>query len=109
MSRESADAALLLTTVASMDDAARLARVLVEVRAAACVTIIPGVRSIYRWQEQIADEEECLLLVKTALEATDRARAAVLEHHPYDVPEVLVLAASDVPEPYRRWLAESTS
>jgi periplasmic divalent cation tolerance protein len=49
-----------------------------------------------------------LLLVKTTVEATDRARAAVLERHPYDVPEVLVLSASDVPPPYRSWLEEST-
>jgi periplasmic divalent cation tolerance protein len=108
MTRKSADATLL-TTVASMDDAARLARVLLEERVAACVTIIPGVRSIYRWQEQITDQGECLLLVKTALEATDRARAAILERHPYEVPEVLVLAAADVPPPYRCWLEESTS
>ena len=101
-------AALVLTTMGTPADAARIGRMLVEERLAACVTTVPGVRSTYRWEGRVVDEDEQLLLVKSAPARLGRLRARLLELHPYDVPEVLVLTASDVPEAYARWLEEST-
>jgi uncharacterized protein involved in tolerance to divalent cations len=97
-------AGLVLTTAGNAADAARIGRVLVEERLAACVSTVPGVKSTYRWEGKVVEEEEHLLLVKTASAALGRLRARLLEIHPYDVPEFLVLDASDVPEPYARWL-----
>ena len=96
-------AGLVLTTVGTAADAARIGRVLVEERLAACVSTVPAVKSTYRWEGKVVEEEEHLLLVKTTPAALGRLRARLLEIHP-EVPEVLVLEASDVPEPYARWL-----
>jgi periplasmic divalent cation tolerance protein len=100
-------ASLLLTTVGSADDAARIGRVLVEARLAACVSVLP-VRSTYRWRGDVVEEGEHMLLIKAPPGAVDALRERLLAEHPYEVPELLVLDASGVPEPYRRWLDEST-
>jgi periplasmic divalent cation tolerance protein len=100
-------AALVLTTVGSAEDAARIGRLLVDERLAACVTTVAAARSTYRWEGKVVEEEEQLLLIKTAPAAVDRLRERLLVEHPYAVPEVLVLDAGGVPEPYARWLEDS--
>jgi len=102
------DLLLVLTTVADEADATRLAHEAVELGLAACVTRLPGARSVYRFEGKLHDDVELLLLIKTR-----RARYAALEAwlsdaHPYDVPEILALPASDVAAPYARWLLEQT-
>lgn len=104
-----ADAAVVLTTLGSAEAAARLGRELVELRLAACASVLPGMRSIYRWEGAIADEAEALLLLKTPPARVAALREALLARHPYDVPELLVLDARDVPEPYARWLDTETA
>jgi periplasmic divalent cation tolerance protein len=100
-------AALVLTTVGSADDASRLSRLLVEERLAGCVSVT-AVASTYRWEGKVVEEGEWLLLVKTAPARVEALRQRLLAEHPYDVPELLVLDASGVPEPYDHWLEEST-
>ena len=104
-----AEAALILTTLGSADDAARLGRELVERRLAACASVVPGVRSIYRWEGEIADQGEALLLLKTAPARATALRDELLARHPYEVPEVLVLDARGVPEAYAHWLDAETT
>jgi periplasmic divalent cation tolerance protein len=98
---------LALTTVGSEEDAARIARHLVEARAAACVSIVSPVRSFYVWKGEFQDEREWLLLIKTsrpAGEVRDLLRAV----HPYEVPEFLSFPASFADEAYARWVAEGS-
>ncbi len=96
---------VVLVTASSADEAARLARALVDERLAACVNIIPGLRSIYRWQGQVEDAAEVLLIIKTGhhllAALTDRVRVL----HSYTVPEVIALPISGGAAPYLEWLA----
>jgi periplasmic divalent cation tolerance protein len=101
-------AVVVLTTVGASFDAAALAKSLVEQRVAACVNVLPEVRSIYRWKDAIEDEREQLLVIKTTEERVDALRDALFAQHPYEVPEFVVLDAG-VHGPYGAWLAESLS
>lgn len=83
--------------------AASLARALVEQNVAACVGILPGLRSIYRWQGRIEEAEEMQLVIKTA-QPFDLVCAAVRARHPYEVPEILRLDVDDADEAYARWM-----
>ncbi len=98
---------LCLTTVGSEEDAARIARHLVETRAAACVSIVSPVRSVYSWRGEIQDEREWLLLIKTARPAAE-LRGLLRAVHPYEVPELLAFPASFADEAYARWVAEGS-
>lgn len=95
---------VVLVTAANGEEAERIARVLVEERLAACVNLVGGVRSIYRWEGAIETAEEVLLLIKTRQEAVDTLRRRVHELHSYDVPEFLVLAVEQASEAYLAWI-----
>jgi periplasmic divalent cation tolerance protein len=103
-----ADAMELHVTAPDADQAAAMARTLVEEGLCACVSIVPGVRSIYRYQGKICDEPEVLCLAKTRPALFDRVRRRILELHPYDVPEIVAFAIDDGSLAYLEWLREST-
>jgi periplasmic divalent cation tolerance protein len=103
------DALLVLTTVSSEEQAAKLARALVERRLAACVNIVPGVRSLYRFKGLLEDDREQLLLMKTTRERYDALAAAISELHPYEVPELLAVRVERGAASYLGWVAESLS
>jgi periplasmic divalent cation tolerance protein len=98
---------LVLTTVARAEDAERIAEALVEERLAACVNVLPGVRSIYRWKGAVEREEERLLVVKTRADRFAALRDRVLALHPYEVPEVVAVTIEAGSPAYLRWLDES--
>ena len=98
---------LVLTTVARAEDAERIAEELVGRRLAACVNVLPGVRSIYRWKGGVERDEERLLLVKTRADRFLALREALLALHPYEVPEVVAVPIEAGSEPYLRWLDAS--
>ncbi|MEE9255532.1 MAG: divalent-cation tolerance protein CutA [bacterium] len=98
---------LVLVTAASEEEAASIARALVEEGLAACVNIVPRVRSIYRWKGAVEDEAESLLLIKTAAERLEALTERVLALHSYDVPEVIALSLDRGAAGYLDWLAES--
>ena len=102
------DALLVFTTLPSADKAAELGKVLVEERLAACANLIPAVRSIYRWQGKLQDENEVLVLLKTRAEHLERLKLRILELHPYEVPEVLAVPVEAGYQPYLDWLAGET-
>jgi periplasmic divalent cation tolerance protein len=102
------DALLVFTTLPSADKAAELGKVLVEERLAACANLIPAVRSIYRWQGKLQDENEVLVLLKTRAEHLERLKLRILELHPYEVPEVLAVPVEAGYQPYLEWLAGET-
>lgn len=81
-----------------------LARALVEERLAACVNVVPGVVSLYRWEGELHRDAENLMIAKTTAERVERLRARVVELHPYDVPEVLVLTVDEGHPPYMDWV-----
>jgi periplasmic divalent cation tolerance protein len=98
------DKIVVLSTCDSEEQAGRIARVLVEQRLAACVNILPGARSIYRWKGQIEDAAEWMLIIKSRRDLMDPLRAAIGKLHTYDVPELLALPVVDGSEGYLAWL-----
>lgn len=103
----STDVRLALVTAPSEGVARDLARTLVERRLAACVNVVPGIRSIYRWDDAVQDDGEVLLVVKTTTGRFDELRATVVELHPYDVPEVLGFDVAAGHAPYLAWVARA--
>ncbi|HEX5229157.1 MAG TPA: divalent-cation tolerance protein CutA [Bryobacteraceae bacterium] len=98
------DKIIVLSTCGSAEEAARVARALVEKRLAACVNIVPGVRSVYRWKDAIEDQEEALLVIKTSRPLMDDLRAEIEKMHSYEVPEVIALPVVDGSEQYLAWM-----
>jgi len=98
------DKIVVLTTCNSQEQAAHLARQLVELRLAACVNIVPGVRSFYRWQDEVKKESEVVVLIKSRRDVFDKLRAAIASTHSYEVPEVLALPVVDGSEAYLNWI-----
>ena len=98
------DKIVVLSTCASPEEAHGLARALVEKRLAACVNIVPGVRSVYHWKDAIEEEEEVLLVIKTSRPLLDELRSEIERLHSYEVPEVIALQVVDGSERYLAWL-----
>jgi len=98
---------IVLTTVGANDDAHDLANDLVEKRLAACVNIVPRIESIYRWRGNIARDQEQLLIIKTVDERIAALKDALFARHPYEVPELVVIAIDDIGDAYRDWLIGS--
>jgi len=99
---------VVLITAPSKDVGSRMATLLVEERLAACVNIVPGVHSVYRWEGKVQNEEEVLLLVKSARDGFDALTRRVQEIHPYDVPEIVAIAPQAMSSSYRRFLEDNT-
>lgn len=102
------DTLLVLTTLPDRTQAETLAASLVEARHAACVTVLPAARSIYRWQGVIESAEEIMLLIKTQDEAYPALEAAIRAAHPYDVPEILAFPAVCGLPAYLAWVHAET-
>jgi periplasmic divalent cation tolerance protein len=100
---------LVLVTVPDAEAGARIGRALVEARLAACVNIVPAVRSIYEWAGNVNDEGEALCLIKSRRELYPALRDRVSAMHPYEVPEIVALSLAEGNAPYLAWLAAGTS
>jgi len=96
-------------TIDDLQKAAHMARFIVENKLAACVNIIPELRSIYAWQGQVCDEKESLLIIKTRSELFPDLTAAVKKLHPYEVPEIVALNIDQGLPEYLKWIDDSTS
>lgn len=101
-------AVIVLTTTSNPEDAARIARELVEKRLAACVNVSDRVRSFYRWEGKVAEEFEQLLVIKTTHARLAEMRDLLFSLHPYDVPEFIVLPIAEMSQAYGEWLLTST-
>ena len=100
-------ARLILVTTPQRAEAKRIAHALVEERLAACVNLIGGVHSVYRWNETVETADEVLLLIKTREDTVDAVRTRVLQLHSYEVPEFLVLDVAGGSENYLAWIGSS--
>jgi periplasmic divalent cation tolerance protein len=98
------DKIVVLTTCESEEQAQRLARHLVEQRLAACVNILPGARSVYRWKDEIEDAAEFVLIIKSRRDVFAKLHEAIAHLHSYEIPEVIALPVVDGSDAYLRWL-----
>lgn len=98
----------VLTNVPDAVTAEKLARALVEARAAACVNVLPAARSIYRWQGRVEEASEIPLAIKTTETAYPRVEAIVRALHPYELPELIALTIVNGLPDYLAWLAVET-
>ena len=106
MTDPAADKLVVLSTCGSREEAHQLARALVEKRLAACVNILPDIRSVYHWKGEIEEEEETLLVIKSSRPLLEELRTEIERLHSYDVPEILAFAVVDGSEKYLAWLTQ---
>jgi periplasmic divalent cation tolerance protein len=95
---------VVLVTAPDAEVGARIGRALVEEGLAACANLVPGIRSIYRWEGAVHDDAEVLLIVKTRAALSSALAARVRALHPYRLPEVLALPVAGGSEPYLDWV-----
>jgi len=99
---------VVLITVCDQEEGRKIADALVGRRKAACVNMVPQVRSLFRWEGKTEDEEESLLIVKTRAELFPELEALVKEIHSYEVPEIIALPIVQGNEAYLKWIGEET-
>jgi periplasmic divalent cation tolerance protein len=100
------DKILVLTTCGSAEEAARIARSLVASRLAACVTLTPGIRSIYRWQATIEESDEWSLTIKSRRDLFEPLSVELRRLHSYETPEILALPVLEGGAAYLQWMDE---
>lgn len=101
------EALIAFTTFANEDDAARVVRVLVEERLVACGNLLPGARSIYRWQGAVEEAREVVVLLKTRKQDWAALLSRLHELHPYETPELVAVRVAAGAPKYMAWLEES--
>ena len=99
---------LVLTTCPDSGTATRIATELLDERLAACVNQVPGIRSLYRWEGRIEQDDEVLMLIKTTTSAFSRLEALIRERHPYELPEVIAVPLAQGSDAYLEWITKST-
>lgn len=99
---------IVFITASSEDEAARIARALVEARLAGCVNMLKGIRSIYSWQGKVEDESEVLMIAKTRGDLFEALLKKVKELHSYSVPEIIAFPIVEGSADYLNWLKEVT-
>ncbi len=105
------DAQILIVMSNAPDKATAhaLARALTEAKLAACVNVLPGVQSVYRWQGQIEQTDEVALLIKTTRQNYAQLQQLLVSAHPYDVPELIAWPITEGYAPYLHWVATETA
>jgi periplasmic divalent cation tolerance protein len=99
---------VVLSTCPDVGTAEGLARALLKESLAACVNIVPGLRSIYLWNGAVQSDQEVLMLIKTTAAQLAMAKARIVDLHPYEVPEVVALPVVDGHDAYLEWVAAAT-
>ena len=97
---------IVLTTTPNEEEAESLAHKIIEARLAACVQVLPQMKSFYFWENAVQTDSEYLLLIKTVPEKYDELEKFIQSNHSYDVPEIVALAAEKVSESYFKWLKD---
>lgn len=102
------DVRLVFCTCPDLDSAQALAHLLVEQRLAACVNLLPAMRSVYRWQGQIEQAQEVQLLIKTCADRLEALTTAIQQEHPYELPEIIAISPSAGLPAYLEWIRAQT-
>ncbi|MER3431829.1 MAG: hypothetical protein C4324_12450 [Blastocatellia bacterium] len=100
---------IVFTTAANEDDTAEIARAILQAGLGACIQIVPRIRSLYVWNGKIADETECLILIKTTATAYSALEQYILSIHKYETPEIVAIRAENISEAYFKWVSEVVS
>jgi periplasmic divalent cation tolerance protein len=95
---------ITLCTCPNKDTAEKIARLLVNDKLAACVNILPGMTSVYRWHEQIESAQEHLLLIKANKNSYQAIETAIKKHHPYELPEIIAVPVENGLPEYLHWI-----
>ena len=103
------DEIIVFVTGPSGEDASRIGESLVSERLAACVNVVPGIESIYRWEGGVTRDSECLMIIKTTDGRFEEMERRVKALHLYTTPEVIAFKISRGSDDYLRWLRESTT
>src|SRR5687768_10858410 len=96
---------IVLTTCPDITEAKSLARGIVDARLGACVQILPQMTSVYFWENEVKEDAEYLLVIKTSTAKWDELRDLIEKEHSYSVPEIVGIEPTDVSEPYAEWMA----
>ncbi|HET9596354.1 MAG TPA: divalent-cation tolerance protein CutA [Anaeromyxobacteraceae bacterium] len=104
---EADETMVVLVTAPTAEKAAEIARTVVEEKLAACGSVIPGIRSIYRWQGKVCDEAEALLVLKAPKKRLVELSDRIVKIHPYEVPEVVALPIEGGNWKYIDWIVQS--
>lgn len=99
---------VVFVTTSSNEEAEKLGRLIVESRLAACANVLSGIRSIFRWDNKVSVENECLMIMKTTLQRYSELEAVIREHHSYQVPEIIALPIVAGSVSYLDWIKEQT-
>src|SRR5215471_3233069 len=102
-------AVFVYTTFPSVVEAEKAGKALVEAHLAACVNILPGMISVYRWQGAVERAEEAVMIVKTRASLAEGVRASVKATHPYDTPAIVVIPVESVDGRYFAWILDATA
>ncbi|NSW85029.1 MAG: divalent-cation tolerance protein CutA [Syntrophobacteraceae bacterium] len=103
------DVLIVLVTAGKEEESLAIARAVVEEKLAACVNIIPRIRSIYRWKGEVCDDHEFFLVMKTRSDLFPSLQSRVRELHSYEVPEIVAFPVEQGLSEYLSWVSESTS
>ncbi len=98
---------LILTTASTKAEADQIANKLVQERLAACVNIIPNIKSIYRWKDKISTDSEFLLIIKTMKSVENKVIQCIKKHHSYDTPEIISFPITGGDKRYLNWMYDS--
>lgn len=98
---------LVWCSIDTQENAQRLAHLLVKEQVAACVSILPQITSVYVWDNVTEQSQECLLLIKSSTECFDALSQTITQHHPYEVPEILMQTVTDGHPPYLAWMQQN--
>jgi periplasmic divalent cation tolerance protein len=98
---------IILTTTPNIEEAEDLARKILEAKLAACVQVLPQMKSFYFWKDKVQNDLEHLLLIKTLPEKYSELESFIQSNHSYEVPEIAAISAEKVSESYLNWMMES--
>ncbi len=100
---------IIFCTVPSKDVGIKIGHILVKERLAACANIVGGLTSIYEWKDEICEDAECLMIIKSRKELFDDIKKKIVDNHPYELPEIVSAPIEAGLEPYLNWIKENTT